>query len=70
MADGFFLAAAFLVAIEVEGQLRNRLRQDTHTGIHRRHLHRRALGHQLAGGRTAEIKGIAAARSPVFRFVP
>ena len=56
----FFLAAAFAVSIEVNRQSCNRLGQNPHAGVERRHLHGGALRYSLAGGRTAEEEAVGA----------
>ena len=70
MVDGLLLAAVLGLAIEVEGQASHGLRQDTDTGVHRRHLHGAPLGDSLAGGGAAEVKGVAAPGGAVLGSVP
>ena len=56
----FFLAAAFAVSIEVNRQSCNRLGQNPHAGVDRRHLHGGALRYSFAGGRAAEEEAVGA----------
>ena len=70
MVESHGLATAVGVFIKVKRQSRYRLRQNTDTGVHRRHLHGRPLGHCFAGGRAAHEKGIVAACRAILRLVP
>ena len=60
MADGFLLAAVPGVMVEIQRQASHGLCQNADAGIHRRHLHGAPLGDGLAGGRAAEVEGVAA----------
>ena len=70
MIDGLFLAAVLLVTVEVERQPRHSLRQDTDTGIHRRHLHGGAFIDPLASRAAAKEKAVGAARGAILRLIP
>ena len=70
MIDGFLLAAVLLVTVEVERQSRHSLRQDTDTGIHRRHLHGGAFIDALARRAIAKEKTVGAACGAVLGLVP
>ena len=70
MIDGLFLAAVLLVTVEVERQSRYSFRQDTDTGIHRRHLHGGAFIDPFARRAAAKEKAVGAARSAVLGLIP
>ena len=55
----FFLAAVILILIDLQRESRDGLRQNTDTGIDRRHLHSRAFRYNFAGGAAAHIEGVA-----------
>ena len=56
----FFLAADSPISIRRRRQACNRLGQNPHAGVDRRHLHGGALRYSLAGGRAAEEEAVGA----------
>ena len=70
MPQRLLLAARGVVLIEMQRQRGDSLGQDSHTGVHRRHLHGAALVDCLAGSRVSEEKRIAAAVQRVAGLVP
>ena len=69
MVGRLFLAALAVVSVEVKRQSGNRLSENPHAGIHRRHLHGGAFRHRLPGSAAAEEKPEAAAGRGVGRLV-
>ena len=70
MPQRLFLAASGVVLIEMQRQRGNGLGQDSHAGVHRRHLHGAALVDVFARHGIAEQKGIAAAVQSIAGLVP
>ena len=65
----FLFAAVLLISVKVQRESCDRFRQDSHTGVHCRHLHSAALVYDLAGGAPAHVKGKTAAGRPVHRLI-
>ena len=70
MVDGFLLTAVFRIPIHIQRQACHRLRQDTDTGVNRRHLHGCSFIDSFARCRTTHEKGVGAAARPVLRSIP
>ena len=69
MIDRLFLAALAVVAVEVKRQCGDRLGENSHAGIHRRHLHGGAFGDGLSGSAAPEEEPEAAAGCRVLGLV-
>ena len=69
MIGRLFLAAIAVVAVKVKRQSGNRLGENPHAGIHRRHLYGGAFRHRLPGSAAAEEEPEAAAGRGVLRLV-
>ena len=67
--ERLFFPAAVVIFVDVQRQARNGLRQNPHTGVHRRHLHGGRFVHRFPARRTAKKEAVAAAVERVFRFV-
>ena len=70
VVDCFLFAAAFRIPIHIQRQACHRLRQDTDTGVNRRHLHGGSFIDPFAGCRTTHEKGVGAAARPVLGSIP
>ena len=57
----WFFVSVVLIAVQMQRQSRYGLRQYPDAGVHRRHLHRRTLGHGFAGRAAAEGEAVPAA---------
>ena len=69
MVDGFFLATALRISVEVKRKTSHRFCENAHTGIHRRHLHGRAFRHGFAGSCPAKVETVAASCGAVLRLI-
>ena len=67
--DSLLLAAVLVVLVEVHRQPGDRLGQDAHAGVDRRHLHGGSLVHALAGGGASEEEAVGASGCGVSRLV-
>lgn len=56
--NSFLFPAVLLVAIHMQRQSGDRLRQNTHTGIHRRHLHGGAFRHGFARRTATHVESV------------
>lgn len=66
----FFLAAGFGIPIHIQRQACHRLGKNTDAGIDRRHLHRGAFIHLLAGCRATHEKAVVASGGSVLGLAP
>lgn len=69
MIQRLFLPAVFVIAVQVERELCNCLRQNTDAGIHRGHLHGGPFRHDFPGSGTAHEKRITAPCGSVLRLI-
>ena len=69
VVGGFDLRPVLLDSVDVQGQARDRLRQDPHARIHRSHLHRASFGDRPSGAGGPEQEAVAR-RQLVVRHLP
>ena len=69
MINRLFLAAFAVVSVKMKRQSGDRLSENPHAGIHRRHLHGGAFRHRLPGSAAPEEEPEAAAGRGVLRLV-
>lgn len=70
MSGRFFLAAAAVVPVQVNGQASNRLGKNPNAGVDCRHLHGGAFRYSFAGGRAAEEEAVGASAGRVLGLIP
>ena len=69
MIDRLFFAAFAVVSVKMKRQSGDRLGENPHAGIHRRHLHGGAFRHRLPGSAAPEEEPEAAAGRGVLGLV-
>ena len=69
MINRLFLAAFAVVSVKMKRQSGDRLSENPHAGIHRRHLHGGAFRHRIPGSAAPEEEPEAAAGRGVLGLV-
>ncbi|MPN00397.1 hypothetical protein SDC9_147591 [bioreactor metagenome] len=67
--ERFLFPATVVISIDVQRQTRDGFRQNSHAGIHRRHLHGGRFVHRFPARCTAKKEAVATAIQGILGFV-